>query len=194
MTYRIGITGGIGSGKTTIADIFDTLGIPTYNADNQAKKLMNTDADLIIKIKNLFGDQAYGANQLDRTYIANKVFNDNNLLEQLNQLVHPKVFEDLASWFEQRDTKYALYESALIYQGDAHKYLDKVIYVYASSTERIRRIMDRNSSKKNEIEARIRAQPDPISSIIKADYIIINEHQPVIPQVMKIHRHLMAMT
>ena len=132
-----------GSGKTTIADIFDTLGIPTYNADNQAKKLMNTDTDLIIKIKNLFGDQAYAANQLDRKYIANKVFNDNSLLEQLNQLVHPKVFEDLASWFEQRDTKYALYESALIYQGNAHKYLDKVIYVYASSVERIRRIMDR---------------------------------------------------
>lgn len=194
MTYRIGITGGIGSGKTTIADIFDTLGIPTYNADYQAKILMNTDADLIVKIKKLFGDQAYGANQLDRTYIAKKVFNDNDLLKQLNRLVHPKVFKDLNSWFEQCDTKYALYESALIYQGDAHKYLDKIIYTYASSAERIRRITDRNGLEKKEIEARMSVQPDPISSIIKADYIIINEHQPVIPQVMKIHRHLMAMT
>ncbi len=194
MAYRIGITGGIGSGKTTIAEIFNTLGVPVYNADYQAKKLMNTDEILINEIKKLFGDQAYRTDKLDRKYIAQKVFNNTDLLNQLNHLVHPKVFKELNAWFDECGSKYALYESALIYQGDAIKYLDKVIYVFASPEERIRRIVDRNGIREKEIRARMSTQPDPVSSILKADYIIVNEYQPIIPQVLKIHRSLMAMT
>lgn len=189
-TKRIGITGGIGSGKTTVCNIFGTLGIPIYNADQAAKDLMNNDPDLKDEIIQLFGKASYDNQNLNRAFIADQVFKDKEKLDQLNAIVHPAVFKDLTQWFLSRTSDYAIYESALIFQGGSQEYLDFIIYVYASAETRINRVMKRDHANQESVAQRIQNQPDPIQSIQQADFVIVNEAEALIPQVLKIHRLL----
>ena len=194
---KIGITGGIGSGKTTVCQIFATLGIPIYYADTRAKELMISDSDVIHQIKNLFGEDAYDENgHLNRKLIAEKAFHDKNLLQQLNAIVHPAVFQDTLNWYQTHHNKaYTLYEAAIMFESGSYKLLDKVITVFAPLEDRITRTMKRDTISRKEVLERIDKQMPEEEKIERADFIIYNDHsQPLIEQVLTIHRHIMVIS
>ena len=149
---RIGLTGGIGSGKSTVAKVFEVLGIPVYYADDAAKKLMNEDQQLKQKIQEQFGEAVYKDGQLDRKFLAGIVFNAPEKLQQLNALVHPATLRDAEQWMQQhavscgQATPYAIKEAALIFESGAHEELDYVIGVYAPAPLRIQRTMQRDAA------------------------------------------------
>lgn len=191
--FKIGITGGIGSGKTTVCKIFETLGIPIYYADERAKALMVENQELIASIKKLFGEKAYLEDgSLNRAYIAEIVFNDKNKLQQLNGLVHPAVFMDGVEWHNaQKDVPYTLKEAALLFEGKGHQFLDKIITVYAPKEVRLERVMKRDNAPKEAIEARMNKQMPDEEKVKLADFVIYNDGtQLLIPQVMEIHKAL----
>ena len=193
---KIGVTGGIGSGKTTVCKIFETLGIPVYYADERAKWLMVNNPDLVQSIINLFGSEAYlpdGA--LNRAYIAQIVFNDSNLLKELNQLVHPAVQKDSVHWHElQKNVSYTLKEAALLFETGSYKLLDRIITVYAPETVRIARVQKRDNTTVEAIKARMDKQLPDAFKIENADYVIHNyEDHSLIKQVLEIHKELLQL-
>jgi dephospho-CoA kinase len=192
---KIGITGGIGSGKTTVCRLFETLGIPVYYADERAKWLMSHDIKLVAAIKELFGSDAYTMEgELNRKYLAQLDFNDRSLLQRLNAIVHPAVFEDGERWFQQQGhVPYALKEAALIYESGGYSQLDGVIVVTAPESLRIQRVVARDNSTEEEVAARINQQMPEAEKVARADYVINNDGEhPLIPQVMAIHQRLSA--
>lgn len=194
---KVGITGGIGSGKTTVCRIFSTLGIPVYYADERAKLLMTSDADVVTAVKRLFGEEAYDENgQLNRKLISDKVFNNNNLLQQLNGIVHPAVFQDTQKWFQKfQDKPYTLYEAAIMFESGSYKFMDKVITVFAPLEDRIERTLNRDKISRKEVLERINKQLPEEEKIKQADFVIYNDHsQPLIDQVLTIHHHLMVIS
>ncbi len=191
---RVGITGGIGSGKTTVCKIFETLGIPVYYADERAKWLMANDSRLIASIRKLFGDEAYDAEgNLNRSHLANIVFNAPEQLAKLNALVHPAVARDAAAWNQkQTDVPYTLREAALIYEVGIDQQLDFVIAVTAPLETRIRRVMERDQTAREAVEARMDKQMPEAEKVKRADFVIYNNgNRALIPQVMDIHRALL---
>lgn len=193
MPLRIGLTGGIGSGKSTVAKIFEVLGIPVYYADDAAKELMNTDTDLQQQLIRNFGDEAYKNGQLDRRYIASIVFNDPAKLELLNSLVHPATIRAAEQWMKQQTTHYAVKEAALIFESGSQNELDYVIGVYAPQTLRIHRTMQRDNITREEVLARMRRQIDEEIKMRLCDFVIINDDQQMlIPQVLELHKTLLT--
>ena len=193
---KVGITGGIGSGKTTVCKIFETLDIPIYYADDRAKALMVEDQKLILQIKDLFGKDAYIKDgQLNRQLIASVVFQDKKKLQQLNQIVHPAVWEDGEKWNAEQAKKgapYSLKEAALIYESGGHQFLDKVITVYAPQYLRIQRVRARDKITIAQVKSRIAKQMPDKEKMKLADFIIKNnQRKALIPQVMKIHWELL---
>jgi len=191
---RIGLTGGIGSGKTTVAKIFQVLGIPVYYADDVAKKLMNTDASLKEAIIKHFGAQAYRNGELDRKYMASVVFNDTAKLKLLNSLTHPATIRDAEEWMRQlaesggQNAPYIIKEAALLFESGANKSVDKVIGVYAPRPLRIKRVMKRDGVTEEEVIKRISRQMDEEEKMKCCDYVITNnEEQLLLPQVMELH-------
>ena len=183
----VGLTGGIGSGKTTIAAVFDALGIPVYNADDAAKRLMNEDEMLRGQLVLMFGEALYKKNQLDRAYLANIVFGNKEKLEALNNLVHPLTIADAAKWFQKQTSPYAIKEAALIFESDSWKDLDAVIGVSAPETVRIQRVMKRDNIDAQQVAARMAQQMDEAQKMSKCDYIITNDDVSlVMPQILKI--------
>lgn len=194
---KVGITGGIGSGKTTVCQIFSTLGIPVYFADVRAKEIMFTDKDVIVQIKKLFGNDAYLPDgQLNRKFISDKAFQDNNLLQQLNSIVHPAVFQDTIAWFQKHKEKaYCLYEAAIMFESGSNQMMDKMITVYAPVEDRINRTMNRDNLSRDEVLERIEKQMPEEEKMKRADFIIYNDHsQPLIEQVLTIHRQLLEIS
>lgn len=192
---KMGITGGIGSGKTTVCRMFESLQIPVYYADDRAKWLMENDNELKAAIENLLGPMAYDANgHLQRALIAEKVFAEPELLNKLNALVHPAVFQDGEKWFaEHIDEPYALKEAALIYESGGNHLLDGVIVVTAPEPLRIARVVARDGVEEEAVKARIARQMPEEEKVKLADYIIINDgQQDLLPQVWRIHRELCA--
>lgn len=191
---KVGITGGIGSGKSTVCRFFQALGVPVYNADDRAKFLMNTDAALIARIQTLLGPDAYRDGQLDRAYIAEKVFKDKSLLGQLNAIVHPAVFLDSIAFFEKhKDDPYVLYEAAILFESGNYKAMDKVILVYAPEELRIRRTMERDGLSREAVLERMRQQMPEAEKRKLADLIIENDgSQTLSEQVLTIHRQLIG--
>jgi dephospho-CoA kinase len=191
---KVGITGGIGSGKTTVCQIFATLGIPIYYADVRAKELMISDADLIQQIKKLFGENAYLNGELNRKYIAEKAFHDKNLLQQLNAIVHPAVFQDTLNWFQtHHDKAYTLYEAAIMFESGSYKLMDKMITVFAPLEDRISRTMKRDHISREEVLERVDKQMPEEEKMKRADFLIYNDHsQPLIQQVLTIHQQLIS--
>ena len=190
---KVGITGGIGSGKTTACKIFETLGIPVYYADGRAKILMTENEELVKSIKQLFGEKAYLENgSLHRAYIAEIVFNDKQKLQQLNALVHPAVFKDGEQWHQsQTAVPYTLKEAALLFEGQGHLFLDKIITVYAPKKVRLQRVMERDNISKEAVESRMNQQMPDEKKLEMADFVIYNDGtQLLIPQIMQIHTHL----
>lgn len=192
--YIIGITGGIGSGKSTVARVFGLLGIPVYSADDAAKEIMVKDTLLVAQIKAHFGPEAYLADgTLHRKFISNIVFNDKAQLAVLNSLVHPATIRDSAAWAAQQDAPYVIKEAALMFETESFHYVDKVICVYAPEALRIHRVMKRDKVTRNDVLARMHKQIDDRIKMKLADYVIYNdEQQMIIPQVLALHQQLIA--
>lgn len=193
----IGITGGIGSGKSIICRIFETFQIPVYEADSRAKWLMAHDPELRKAIQEEFGQQTYDENkQLNRTYLASQVFHDSQRLQKLNSLVHPQVGKDFVAWVQsQNQAPYVLNEAALMFESGRYLSLDKVITVFAPIEVRTERVAKRDPHRdREEIKAIMQKQMPEEEKMAKAHYIIHNDDkQLVIPQVLAIHQELTAL-
>lgn len=192
---KIGITGGIGSGKTTVCRIFESLGIPVFYADTVAKQIMVTDVVLVAGVKAAFGDESYDtAGKLNNKYIAQIVFNDQQELDKLNALVHPATFRAFERWLNDvpADTPYILKEAALLFESGSYRLCDKSVLVTAPAELRIARVMERDQVSREQVESRINKQ---LSDEIKkgmADYFIENnETDALIPQVLKLHHQFL---
>ena len=188
---KIGITGGIGSGKSTVANVFEVLGIPVYYADDAAKKLMNEDAALKEKLIAIFGKEIYQDGILNRSHLSGLVFNNPEKLAQLNSILHPATIADAESWMQQQHSPYAIKEAAILFESGANKYVDKVIGVYAPIQLRINRVMQRDNSTEEAVTARMNRQMEEDKKMNLCDYVITNdENELVIPQVLNIHELL----
>ncbi len=193
---QVGITGGIGSGKTTVCQIFERMGVPVYYADVRAKELMETDKNLVVSIQNEFGNEVYDAEgNLNRKLLAEIVFGNEEKLLKLNSLVHPVVFKDNESWNQVLANKgypYTLKEAALLVETGSYKTLDKLIVVTAPLQDRIARVMARDAATYDQVTARIKAQLPEEEKVKLADYVIDNNQiMDLVPQVTKIHVDLM---
>jgi dephospho-CoA kinase len=193
---QIGITGGIGSGKSLVCKIFNMLGAPTYDADSRAKMVMTTDGILVDAIKKEFGVLSYDAKGvLNREYLANRVFNQPDKLKHLNELVHPRVALDYEHWVgSQADVKYVLKEAALLFESGSYQSLDKIIVVTAPETLRVQRVLVRDPHRSIEqTKEIIRNQLAEEEKIKRADYVIANDETTLlIPQVLKLHLQFSA--
>ena len=195
MVLRIGLTGGIGSGKSTVAKIFSTIGIPVFYADVAARDVMNEDVVLKQKIKQIFGDAAYENNLLNRKYIADIVFNDPFKLEQLNAMVHPATISVAHQWMLQQTTPYVIKEAALFFEAGSTEGLDYVIGVYAPQHIRIQRVMQRDNVTRDEVLARMSKQINEEMKMRLCDFVIANdERQLLIPQVIHLHEKLIDLS
>ena len=191
--HIVGVTGGIGSGKTTVCKIFETLGARAYYADDRAKWLMEHDEELIENIKELFGADAYQDGKLDRKFIGQRAFKDDLLLKRLNELVHPAVGRDVEKWTsENQDAKLLLKEAALLFETGSYKALDKNILVTAPEDVRIQRVTARDSHRtEDDVRDIIAKQMKDDEKRKLADFVIQNDgSQSVIKQVMKIYDQL----
>ncbi|MGB4843732.1 MAG: dephospho-CoA kinase [Ferruginibacter sp.] len=191
---KTGLTGGIGSGKTTVARIFEILGIPVYNADDAAKRLMDKDVLLQEKIKTAFGDDVYTNGILNKKQLAAIVFNKPEKLEELNRLIHPVTIQDAENWMKEQTTAYAVKEAAIIFETGAQQNLDYVIGVTAPAPLRIQRTMQRDNITREEVIARMDKQMDDSIKMKLCDFVITNnEQEMLIPQVIALHEKLLTL-
>ena len=188
---KIGLTGGLGSGKSTIAKIFEVLGVPVYYADIEAKRIMNSDAQLKSEIVKHFGEQAYVDDQLNRPFLASIVFDNKENLALLNSLVHPATIRDSKEWISRQTTPYAIKEAALIFETGSQEYLDYVIGVSAPAHLRIQRAMQRDNLTRGQVQQRMSKQIEEVIKMHLCDFVIYNDEvKPVLPQVLELHKKL----
>jgi dephospho-CoA kinase len=192
---RVGITGGIGSGKTTVARIFELLAVPVYYADEAARRLMNEDPILKEAIISAFGEKSYGAEGLNRTYLSSIVFNDKEKLLRLNAITHPSVLRDSEDWLKKKQSApYTLREAALIFESGIDRYLDYVIGVSASEELRISRTMARDNLEKEEVLKRMEPQLKEDDKMSRCNFLIYNDDKELLlPQVLKLHNHFLEL-
>jgi dephospho-CoA kinase len=190
---KIGITGGIGSGKTTVCKVFELLDIPVFYADDVAKTLMVKDVILIQQIKATFGDEAYFADQsLNRKFISDTVFNQPNLLKKLNSFVHPAVFRAFDTWCLQQKAPYVLKEAALLFESGSYQQNDYNILVSCPLALRIQRVMLRDKLTQEKVMERIAVQLPEETKQSLANYLIQNNEQEfIITQVLQLHSQLL---
>ena len=187
--FTIGITGGIGSGKSIVSKIFSLLGVPVYNADDRAKWILSNNPEVKSGLINLFGDNAFIDGNLNRTFIAQEIFSNKRKVELMNALVHPRVRIDFQNWLEKNSgCDYIMKEAALLYEAGTYKELDKMITVFCPEDIRIRRVLGRDAHRKEEdVKNIIKNQLDENEKLKRADYIIYNDdEQMVIPQVLRL--------
>jgi len=191
---KIGLTGGIGSGKSTVAKIFELLSIPVYYADEASKRLYHTDKNLIAQIKKHFGEDVYTSEQLNRSKLAAIVFNDPQKLELLNQLVHPPTLRDAEEWMKKQTAPYVVKEAALLFESGSSAGLDFIIGVKAPTALRVKRVMERDHLTRDEVLSRADRQIDENIKLMLCDFIINNNEQElVIPQVLELHGRFLEM-
>lgn len=188
---KIGITGGIGSGKTTVCRVFETLGIPVFNADTIAKSIMVTDTFLIASIKKEFGEEAYlPNNELNRSYLANKVFNNQEELKKLNSLVHPVTIKAFIDWSLQQKSAYVIKEAAILFESGSYRDCDFVIVVASPEDIRIKRVRNREGVSEENVRSRMSKQMPEKEKVELADFIIVNDDKAaIIPQVLKLNEY-----
>lgn len=193
----IGLTGGIGSGKTTIAKEFEKLNIPVFIADNVSKILLATDTDVIKAVTALLGDESYFIDENSKSlpnkkFIASKVFKDQNLLNSLNHILHPAVRSYFDNWIKKQNAPYIIYEAAILFESKGDKLCDQVILVTASKEERFRRVMSRDSVTREQVELRMNKQWSDFQRLELSDFVIINEDlQKISAFVRSIHEVLL---
>lgn len=183
----------MGSGKTTVAHIFEVMGIPIFYADVEAKKLMEKDPVLRDKIIHAFGEESYLERQPNRKYIAQQVFSDPEKLTILNGLIHPATIAQAKKWMSQQTSSFAIKEAAILFESDSHKYLDFVIGVESPEEFRISRTIKRDNLSANDVKARMAQQMSQEEKMKLCDFVIINdEHHSLIKQVLSIYKTLLA--
>ncbi len=188
---KVGITGGIGSGKSIVCQVFTTLGIPVFDADDAAKFLMDHDAALKTNIRSLLGEDVYRNGILDRAKVAGIVFKEPEKLKALNALVHPATIAYSNVWMHKQESAYVIKEAAIFFESGSYKDMDIMIGVSAPMELRIRRAMERSKASRDEILQRISQQMDEDEKMKRCDYIIRNDEvYAVIPQVLSIHEKL----
>lgn len=186
---KIGITGGIGSGKSIVAKVFEHLDIPVYNADTAAKSLMENDPALRASITELFGPEAYLNGTLNRSFISALVFKDSRLLAALNALVHPATIQYGNEWMNRKTAPYVIKEAALIFESGTQNELDYVIGVYAPQALRIHRVMQRDTVTREQVMQRMANQLDESLKMKLCDFVVVNDDQQlVLPQVLALHQ------
>ena len=192
---KIGLTGGIGSGKSLVAKVFKILGAPVYHADDEAKRLMNEKAELKKQIIELLGESAYEGEQLNRGFIASKVFPDPALLTRLNSLVHPAVREDFLAWSEQHTSaNYIIEEAAILFESGHFREFDFNIVVLAEKELRIQRVMERDNVSREQVETRIERQMPQDEKIAKADFLIHNNgDELMLEQILELHNKFISL-
>lgn len=191
---RIGLTGGIGSGKTTVARIFQSLGIPIYSSDIEAKRLMREDRGIREQIIEQFGPESFSDDQPNTRHLASIVFNDTQALEKLNQIIHPATIADAQRWINEQRSPYVIKESALLFESGATEGLDRIVGVYAPRSLRIQRVMQREPIDRASVIARMDRQLDEEMKRKLCDDVIINdEQQPLLDQVLKLHEKLLSL-
>jgi dephospho-CoA kinase len=187
---KIGLTGGIGSGKSTVAKIFNTLGIPVFDADSTAKSIMNENAELKLKIQQQFGEDTYKNGILDRAFLANIVFKDPYQLAILNSLVHPATIQAAEDWFQKQTAPYVIKEAALLFESGTAGNLDEVIGVYAPLTVRLARVKKRDNTDIEVIKNRMKNQIEEEMKMKLCDRIIYNnDSEAILPQVLRLHEY-----
>jgi dephospho-CoA kinase len=191
---KIGLTGGIGSGKSTIAKLFELLNVPVYYADEASKRLYHTDEALKADLKKHFGEEVYTNEQLNRSFLAEAVFGHPAKLELLNRLVHPPTIRDAQQWMLRQTAPYVIKEAALLFESGSVAGLDYVIGVKAPAAIRIKRVMDRDGAARDHVLLRMERQMDEEIKMKLCDFIIINnEQQMVIPQVLALHEQFLQL-
>lgn len=192
--YTVGVTGGIGSGKTTVCKVFAVLGIPVFNSDNEAKRLMQEDAGLRAQLAEAFGTSIFHAHGTDRRALAELVFNDSAALQRLNGLVHPAVRNAFARWTAVQQASYVVNEAAILVETKGHEQLDHLVVVSAPEELRIAWVMQRDKASEADVRARMRNQADDAMRLAAADSVVVNDgHTLVIPQVLAIHQQLLQL-
>jgi dephospho-CoA kinase len=190
---KVGLTGGIGSGKSTVLEVFELLGVKVYRSDEESKKLIQTDPELIHKIKNAFGQDLYNQkNELDKKKLAEIVFNDSAALEKLNHLVHPAVIKDFSNWVEKQNSEsYVIKESALFFEAEITHLVDRIITVYTPMQIRVQRLLERDNSTEKDVAKRIENQLPESVKMEGSDFVIFNdEENSIIEQVLSLHNEL----
>lgn len=192
MTLIVGITGGIGSGKSTVAHIFSLLGVPVYNSDIRSKELLNKDPELKSRLIEQFGEEIYTTTGIDRKRFAALIFNDKKLLETSNSIIHPLVKSDFEDWVASQSFPYVIKESAILFETGIYKQLDKIMLVTAPEKLRIKRVVDRDQTPEKVVLERIKNQWVDVKKIPLADFVIYNdETQMLLPQILKVHQSLL---
>ena len=188
----VGLTGGIGSGKTTVSNMFKDLGVPVYIADVEAKNLMNTSKVIKRKLIELFGPKAYNDDNLNRDYIASKIFNDDALLEKMNDIIHPRVAEHFKRWLQKQTSTYVIKEAAIIFEHNTQSQYDAIITVIADKEERINRILKRENTSKDKILSIMKHQLSDEEKVKMSDFVIVNDHlEHTRAQVIKTHNSIL---
>lgn len=188
----VGLTGGIGSGKTTVAEAFMALNIPVYIADEEAKKLMNKSKIIKRKLIQLFGNETYINDALNRPYIADKIFNNGNLLKKMNAIVHPRVARHFDKWVLKQNSPYVIKEVAILFETGGDRICDYVITVTAPKAKRINRLLERDQTTKKKIEAIMKNQWSDEEKIKRSQYVVNNiDINEISDQVLQIHQQIM---
>jgi dephospho-CoA kinase len=188
---KVGLTGGIGSGKSIVTNIFKVLGIPVFDADAAAKKIMDTDESLQQALIKEFGSNTYTGGRLNRSYLASQVFNDTFKLEKLNALVHPVTIAAANEWMENQTAPYVVKEAALIFESGSGANLDFIIGVFAPKHTRLQRVMDRDKLAPEEVQARMNRQIDDSIKMKLCNFVLMNDEKSLlIPQVLALHNQL----
>lgn len=191
--FKLGITGGIGSGKTSVCRVFTVLRIPVFSADREAKYIMENERGIQDKLNSITGKDLYAKGSLDRMAFASIIFNDKNILEKVNALVHPYVNDKFRKWSAEQTSPYVIMEAAILFESGAAEYVDKVATVVAPADQRVERVILRNKLTKEQVMERMRNQMGDETRISLSDYIIYNsENDMIIPTILKIHQEILT--
>lgn len=191
--FRLGVTGGIGSGKTSVCRVFGVLGIPVFSADRVARMIMESDERIMQGINSIAGRNLYENGILDRMTLASIIFNNKELLEKVDSLVHPAVFDNFMKWVPLQTGRYVIMEAAIMFESGASKFVDRIATIVAPLEERIERIIERNKITREQITERINNQMDDAERIRLSDYVIDNsENNMIIPAILNIHNEILT--
>ena len=191
----LGITGGIGSGKSVVCRVFSILGAPVFSADDEARIIMETDPGIMNEVEKAAGEKVYENGVLNRKKLAALIFNDREKLTAVNRIVHPAVFDRFRRWKENNNAPLVIFESAILFESGADKLADRVLNVYAPAEIRTERVMERNSLSEQEVVERIRNQWSDEQRSELSDYIINNSgNELILPSILRIYRELISLS
>jgi len=193
-SLKLGVTGGIGSGKTTVCKVFSVLGVPVFSADDEAKNILERDRELQLKINSFAGRDLFPGGKLDRRELASLIFSNKDLLDKVNSVVHPAVFRSFSEWVRMQDTPYTIMEAAILFESGAFRLMDRIVTVVTPVEERIERLIESKKLSREQIIERFKNQIDDESRITRSDFVIFNsENEMIIPAILGIHQEMIKL-